>query len=69
MGFLDTSAFLWGMIWMTIQIIGLISIIYDQSGGVAYAAHIGGSLAGFFMVKLFLLRKKKNEIVTEAEKI
>jgi membrane associated rhomboid family serine protease len=68
-GFWDTPAFLWGIIWMTIQIIGLISIIYDQSGGVAYAAHIGGSLAGFFMVKLFLLRKKKNEIVTEAEKI
>ncbi len=68
-GFLDTPAFLWGMIWMAIQVIGLISIIYDQSSGVAYAAHIGGAIGGFFLVRLYSLRKKKNETPKEAETI
>jgi membrane associated rhomboid family serine protease len=68
-GFLDTPAFLWGLIWLTLQLIGLIAIFYDRSSGVAYAAHIGGVIAGFFLVKLFILKKNKKEIVAVTETV
>jgi membrane associated rhomboid family serine protease len=29
----------------------------EETGGVAYAAHIGGFIAGLFLVKLFVKKK------------
>ena len=69
LGFFETPAFLWGLIWLSIQFIGIVALLYDQASGVAYAAHIGGAIGGFFLVRLFPLRKIKNEIATTTETV
>lgn len=69
-GFFDTPAFLWGVIWLSIQFTGIIVLLYDQASGVAYAAHIGGAIAGFLLIRLFSSRvqKTENTPVTETVK-
>lgn len=47
-------------IWIILQIVSQLSALGGQgqeSGGVAYAAHIGGFLAGMILVKFFVSRK------------
>lgn len=46
--------------WIILQLInGLISKGFAGQGGVAWFAHIGGFLAGLFLIKLFLKTKKQ----------
>jgi membrane associated rhomboid family serine protease len=40
-------------IWIAFQIISGLGMLGGESGGVAYAAHIGGFLAGLILIKLF----------------
>jgi membrane associated rhomboid family serine protease len=40
-------------IWFVFQVISGIGLLGGEESGVAYGAHIGGFLAGFFLVKLF----------------
>lgn len=47
-------------LWIAFQIISEMGILGGEgSGGVAYAAHIGGFIAGFLLIKLFDPVKKK----------
>jgi len=46
-------------IWFAFQLINGIGILgSSQGGGVAYGAHIGGFIAGFFLVKFFALGRR-----------
>lgn len=46
-------------IWFAFQLISGIGVLGDsQGGGVAYGAHIGGFIAGLFLVKFFALGRK-----------
>ena len=40
-------------IWIALQIFSGVGSVGSQGGGVAYAAHIGGFLAGMILVKFF----------------
>lgn len=45
--------------WAVIQFVsGFVSMGFDQQGGVAWFAHIGGFLIGFITIKLWLPRKR-----------
>ena len=51
----------WAMLiyWMFLQVVGgLSSIVSEQSGGVAFWAHIGGFVAGVVLVELFERRDR-----------
>jgi membrane associated rhomboid family serine protease len=63
LGFYATSVALpaWAMLiyWAVLQAAGgVTSIASEQSGGVAFWAHLGGFLAGVVLVKLFERRDK-----------
>ena len=48
-------------IWFAFQLISGIGILGDsQGGGVAYGAHIGGFIAGLFLIKFFAASKGKS---------
>jgi membrane associated rhomboid family serine protease len=58
LGFFVTSIALpaWTMLlyWAAIQLVsGLVGLVARESGGVAFAAHVGGFLAGVILIKLF----------------
>src|SRR5215470_11762029 len=58
LGFFITSIALpaWTMLlyWAAIQLVsGLVGLAAKESGGVAFAAHVGGFLAGVVLIKLF----------------
>jgi membrane associated rhomboid family serine protease len=58
LGFFITTVALpaWAMLiyWMVLQLLGGVSgIVSEQSGGVAFWAHIGGFVAGVVLIKLF----------------
>ncbi len=40
-------------VWIAFQIISGMGVFGEESGGVAYAAHIGGFIAGLLLIKLF----------------
>lgn len=40
-------------IWIVFQVVAGLGILGGESGGVAYAAHIGGFLAGLLLIKFF----------------
>jgi membrane associated rhomboid family serine protease len=44
-------------IWFLFQLINGIGLLGSDESGIAYGAHIGGFLAGFFLVKLFTVGK------------
>lgn len=44
-------------IWFVFQLISGIGVLGSDQGGVAYGAHIGGFLAGLFLVKFFTIGK------------
>lgn len=59
---ITVPAFLSVGIWFVFQLInGLGALGGDEAGGVAYAAHIGGFIAGLFLVKAFV---KKQRVVS-----
>jgi len=53
------SAF-WAIgIWIVFQVISGLGILGgDEAGGVAYAAHVGGFLAGLLLINFLIQRKK-----------
>jgi membrane associated rhomboid family serine protease len=53
----------WAMLiyWMVLQLVGgFAGIVSEQSGGVAFWAHVGGFVAGVVLVKLFA---KSNHVI------
>lgn len=53
------SAFFAIGLWFVFQLINGIGVLgSSQSGGVAYAAHIGGFIAGFLLIKFFDIGKR-----------
>ena len=46
--------------WMVLQVAGGLTSIGAEGGGVAFMAHVGGFLAGVFLIKLFA---KENNVV------
>ena len=64
LGFFITTVALpaWVMLiyWMVLQVAGGLSSIGAVGGGVAFMAHVGGFLAGVFLIKLFA---KSNHVV------
>ena len=49
-------------IWFVMQVIGGFGTSTDGEGGVAYAAHIGGFIAGLVLVKLFAVGRNPNAL-------
>ena len=64
LGFFITTVALpaWVMLiyWMVLQVAGGLTSIGAEGGGVAFMAHVGGFLAGVFLIKLFA---KTNHVV------
>ena len=52
-------------LWFVFQLINSMGALGSETGGVAYAAHIGGFIAGLFLVKLFV---KKNPVLVNKRK-
>jgi membrane associated rhomboid family serine protease len=58
LGIMSVPAFIAVGIWFVFQVInGMGMLGGDEAGGVAYAAHIGGFIAGLLLVKLFVDRR------------
>ncbi|HEX2532874.1 MAG TPA: rhomboid family intramembrane serine protease, partial [Chitinophagaceae bacterium] len=54
-------------LWIAFQVVnGMGTLGGQEEGGVAYAAHIGGFIAGFILVKLFARRPRVLEAKREA---
>jgi membrane associated rhomboid family serine protease len=64
-GITEVPAFVALGIWIVFQIISGMGMLggQEQGGGVAYAAHIGGFLAGLLLIKLFDRRQVKRNIL------
>jgi membrane associated rhomboid family serine protease len=64
LGFFITTVALpaWVMLiyWMVLQVAGGLTSIGAETGGVAFLAHVGGFVAGLFLIKLFA---KENHLV------
>jgi len=60
-------AFLAVGIWFVFQLINGMGMLggEESAGGVAYAAHIGGFIAGLLLVKLFVKRRRRSYLVEE----
>ena len=56
-GIFSVPAFIAVAIWFLFQLITSMGALGEETGGVAYAAHIGGFIAGLFLVKLFVKKK------------
>lgn len=54
-------------IWILFQLISGYLVMGQEGGGVAYAAHIGGFIAGFILVKLFDQNLKGNPAATSPQ--
>ncbi|HVK96541.1 MAG TPA: rhomboid family intramembrane serine protease [Flavisolibacter sp.] len=66
LGIISVPAIIAVGMWFVFQVInGMGALGGDDAGGVAYAAHIGGFVAGFILVKLFVNRKRKPIIMEE----
>lgn len=50
--------------WFVLQVVGGLGTVGDEGGGVAYAAHIGGFIAGLVLVNLFARAKPEAELLT-----
>jgi len=63
-GITTVPAFVALGIWIVFQVISQLGVLGgDQGGGVAYAAHIGGFIAGLVLIKLFDIGVRKNSVV------
>jgi membrane associated rhomboid family serine protease len=57
LGAIPVPAFLAVGLWFVFQVISGMGILGGkEAGGIAYAAHIGGFIAGFLLVKMFVSR-------------
>ncbi|MFL5811433.1 MAG: rhomboid family intramembrane serine protease [Flavisolibacter sp.] len=57
-GIFSVPAFIAVGLWFVFQVVnGMGALGGEEAGGVAYAAHIGGFIAGLFLVKLFVNKK------------
>lgn len=56
-GIFSVPAFVAVGLWFLFQLINSMGALGEETGGVAYAAHIGGFIAGLFLVKLFVSKK------------
>ena len=56
-GIFSVPAFVAVGLWFVFQLINSMGALGQETGGVAYAAHIGGFIAGLFLVKLFINKK------------
>jgi membrane associated rhomboid family serine protease len=64
----SVPAFIAVGLWFVFQVInGLGTLGGTEAGGIAYAAHIGGFVAGFILVKMFA-RKQQPQPVTRRKK-
>ncbi len=46
-------------LWFVFQVINGMGVLGgDEGGGIAYAAHIGGFIAGLILAKLFVSRRR-----------
>lgn len=53
-------------LWFVFQVIDGLGVLGgDQAGGIAYAAHIGGFIAGLLLVKRFMSKERKAALVTQ----
>lgn len=60
LGIITLPAFLAVGLWFVFQLMnGLGTLGGQEAGGIAYAAHIGGFVAGFLLVKLFVQRRPR----------
>jgi membrane associated rhomboid family serine protease len=58
LGIITVPAFIAVGLWFVFQIInGMGALGGEEAGGVAYAAHIGGFIAGLILVKMFVRKK------------
>ena len=58
LGIMSVPAIIAVGLWFVFQVInGMGALGGEEAGGVAYAAHIGGFIAGFILVKLFVKRR------------
>jgi membrane associated rhomboid family serine protease len=65
-GIISVPAFIAVGLWFVFQVInGMGALGGEEAGGVAYAAHIGGFIAGFILVKLFA---NKRPVVLEQKR-
>ncbi len=63
----NVPAFLAVGVWFVFQLINGAGMLGgEEAGGVAYAAHIGGFIAGFLLVKLFA-KKRQVRLIKERE--
>jgi membrane associated rhomboid family serine protease len=53
-------------LWFVLQLISGLGVLGSgsQEGGVAYAAHIGGFIAGFLLIKIFAAGRNRTELRT-----
>jgi membrane associated rhomboid family serine protease len=59
LGTVSVPAFLAVGIWIIFQVINGMGVLGgEEAGGIAYAAHIGGFIAGLFLVKLFVDKRR-----------
>ena len=56
--FLRVPAYITLGLWIVMQFVNNANVVDSSAGGVAYAAHIGGFIAGTLLVKLFAVREK-----------
>jgi membrane associated rhomboid family serine protease len=60
LGIIRVPAILAVGMWFVFQVInGVGALGGEEAGGIAYAAHIGGFIAGLILVKLFVPRRAK----------
>lgn len=65
-GIISVPAFIAVGLWFVFQVInGMGALGGEEAGGVAYAAHIGGFIAGFILVKIFV---NKRPVVLEQKR-
>ena len=55
-------------VWFAMQMIGGFNSLEGEGGGVAYAAHIGGFVAGGVLIWLFMPSKDRKEFAGEQER-
>ena len=59
LGIISVPAIIAVGLWFVFQIInGMGALGGEEAGGIAYAAHIGGFIAGFLLVKLFIRKRR-----------
>ena len=66
---ISVPAFVAVGLWFVFQVINGMGMLggEESAGGVAYAAHIGGFIAGLLLVKFFIKKKKRVSLIEKRE--